>query len=688
MSVKNFEPWHTDATHWTSDDFAKLKPSGEPEILKFAEANISARGFSADDQSKNILVGRRGLGKSFLLAYRSFKHRQLAKNTIFFHPSGGTPPRLVERLTSLSGGLADNHWLRGPDGISGWPQIWQTAILGLLVWQLDDDPKQVQDFSACFPGFETLTAAYRKVSGKDESTPAAPLQWFLGAIAERVDANRNRGLQQLDRMLYAATRYWGVNIQGHLRNMNRSGIAVYLDNPDELVRVEENALWSNVQQGLVIAAWKLHKGDVLANQLRVFFPVRTEAVSPIDPAHILHSDLQPALSGAINLHYSAESLKELFRHQITLMEDEDLYAPEERKGNLVRALLGWDTYMHDDRTQSAGLAPLYEPVLDALVRHSRMIPRDLIAFGASISSIPRDSRNMRSIKAAVNSASGNLVQYLKKNASPPWTGRLDQLIKELDSEVVAGETMTKIVDRILKTGGRGARKAIHPVKHLYTLGLLGYADPQPHTDQYIQRFSYDDPVSNNASVNLTRNFFFVHPALKEYARADQGGAWKKPKSDVLIGNGLPYEPAPPEIRLLIINSRLTFLRANKPLPATAARSRVAPTMQDQIMFLALWAWKTWGSEGDGYVDGSKLQVVLNAIRKVHPNMKLARFGASTLNTKKLLATLQQKQNKPNKFDSGFVSVSDIVGERPKFRLAISPKNIWIDRSSWIEVRGQ
>src|SRR5688572_19631921 len=118
------DPWGEDAaTHWSPSDFAYLKAVGGREILDFCNGTEAGGSPTWNHRSKSILVGMRGLGKSYLLAYRSYHHREAASSTTYFHPANA----LVESLSLITGGIAYGHWLRSRDAAESWSAVWQLS---------------------------------------------------------------------------------------------------------------------------------------------------------------------------------------------------------------------------------------------------------------------------------------------------------------------------------------------------------------------------------------------------------------------------------------------------------------------------------------------------------------------------------------------------------------------------------
>ena len=612
-----FDPWEPDATQWTDDDIERLKAFGDVETLEFCKP----RDTKWDRRGKCILIGRKGLGKSFLLAYRSHNHRAFSKAATFFHPYGGEPQRLVEKLTSMSGAIPSNHWLRSEDSVDTWSAVWQVALLGLFVWRLDISLAQSEDYDRAFYDAEnlgkTLDVDLQEAASGDSA--AIPVQWFLGRVVEALPPDREECKEVANAMLYRASSSWAMAIRKKLTVAKRRRLAIYLDNPDELIGSDDGNPWINVQQGLVIAIWKLQKGGVLNDALNVYASVRSEAF-----AGRRHGDLEQALGLAIELRYDKTMLKNLFCSLINLTDESKLIANTNPTTDPIAALCGFTKYTHSDRRYPDGQA-IEELVIEACLRHTRLVPRDIVAIGKAIVSIvPPSARTTEKIRAAVNAAAAQIVKYVHMHCYPPWKTLYDQFLHEVDSQVVEGTHLRQIAEKFSK-----GKAEEDPIRFLVGLGLLGYSEHNPHRHRHYfsQSFATVDQHGDRFEPNLKSQWYFLHPALKEWVRANRNGTQWQSSSNVLVGDSLPFEPRSPLIRLLVQSA------------ATQASSPL------RFLFLALWAWKLRG--GDIPATPADIKSVATALQSTE------NFGAS-LHFPPLEAKpekLQQWAKKINQFDA-------------------------------------
>lgn len=125
------------------------------------------------------------------------------------------------------------------------------------------------------------------------------------------------------------------------------------------------------------------------------------------------------------------------------------------------------------------------------------------------------------------------------------------------------------------------------VKH----GLIGTAEPCPerHRHSYVQRFSYDEVHGHENSVSINKDYFFVHPALKECVRSQNqslGPSFERLESGA-IGDMLPFESKAPLIRLGVGPSGV-FLDVRE-VGKLAIGRKNSTSDPLKFLFVALWA---------------------------------------------------------------------------------------------------
>lgn len=591
LKLPEIDPWNADAAHLNDEDFERLGTFGDVDIRRFClPGSGSERAKVADAWTaggKFVLVGQRGLGKSHLLAYRSHNHRNADKGTTFFHPYGGQSRQLVEYLTLLSGTMTEKHWLRSRAAAGDWAALWQVAILGFLVWRLCDPDvrKGLRAYTTTFARINDLDEAFQQpddTSSEPGTTLAGPrLQWFLGAVIESQPGDRLSGMKTLQALNHFAESGWALAIRSAVQRRKYKRIALYIDNPDELVTTQEQEIWANVQQGLLLAIWKMRKGRVL-EELNIFASVRSEAIYERQ-----HPDLISALDLAIHLRYDRAALEEMFVSRVRLtrvgqMALPDLAAPTMSSVDAIKAFLGFSEYTHHRRLGTDSL-PEREQAIDAIIRHSRLVPRELVLMGRAIASSDAGKlRTIDTVKTKVNTEARGIVDYVRSNCFPPWTAALNQTLCSISTSVLTSERLHEIAQKHDSAGDGWAQLRV-----LMGLGLLGYAVPNTrrHRHCYTQRFMFHRAGD---IVFADTAFFFVHPATKEWIRANSGrkGGWNT-EDRPLIGDGLPFESHPPIVRLTLEHDQPTIQIAGEILQSNSGTA----TDPIKFLFVSMLAWK-------------------------------------------------------------------------------------------------
>jgi hypothetical protein len=289
--------------------------------------------------------------------------------------------------------------------------------------------------------------------------------------------------------------------------------------------------------------------------------------------------------------------------------------PEIVEANPVKAFLGFERFAHQDRRNADGTAQI-EDAVEALIRHTRLVPRELIGIGKQISQLrPLSQRTEDAVRTCVNAEAGQIIGYVFANCHPPWQPRLEKLLCSINSQVLSGTEMYSLA----REHNPSEEAATEDIKYLVSLGLLGYAEPDPkrHRHFYFQRFVFDEPYGHASSLRLQRDYFFIHPALKEWIRARHAPQveWRH-QVNLLVGDGLPFESSPPLLRLMIRDSFPSILLGGEtPLQGIGTGS----SNQINFLFLALCAWKL--RNGETWPTMRDITKIASQLKQKHPDIK-------------------------------------------------------------------
>lgn len=577
MAISN--PFNVDAALASEQELMQWPPHGSSAIRAFCGLDDLAIDWEA--RGVCVLKARKGFGKSHLLAVRSLNHRssRAASRTIFY-PQGGHPRILSDALSSLN--VVVPRWLQGRESAAAWIQVWQLSILGLLVWITGARSITLRGYAEWFGSLESLDQI-KKENKPDTIDPGQAnvmLTWFMGRILEHLPLDDYKlGMDQLKQGLYHGNSDWAIAITSSIASRDKTRIVMYLDAPDELVELDPPNLWRNVQQGLLLAIWKLSKISTWKQVLNIYASVRSEAFgSGLD-----HPDTALAMGLVLPLAYTRDDLEAMLNDRIKQADPDRLAQPLIGSLKPIYALCGFSDVRHDDRSALDG-GPYEEGVFDSLLRHTRLVPREVIGIGGAIYNIV-GARSFDTVRKAVNAQASLNISYAIAHSFLGWNeAQHGRFAAALNREVIDRQTMGELATGF---GPEGPKMINLFVQH----GLLGVAEPVPsrHRHYYLQRFAFDEVHGNEDSSSVNKHYFFLHPAFKEWILSlpDQ---LNKPfqRLDIgVIGDLKPFESKPPLLRLGLVSGKISLkLRTHRRMSTTEKGTASDPL---KFLFVVLWA---------------------------------------------------------------------------------------------------
>lgn len=614
MPISN--PFNVDAGLASERELALLPPHGGSEIAAFCGTDQPSRDW--DERELCVLKGRRGFGKSHLLAARSANHRAsgAAPRTIFY-PQGGRPRILFEVLSNLHAAVP--RWLQGRESTAAWIYLWQLAILGLLVWVTRARSDALPAYAQWFGSLDALDQLHREQQGDgaDAGQPDAMLTWFIGRVLANLPRDDyNAGVAALQQALFHANADWAVAIKASIEASGKRRIAMYLDAPDELVELNPPNLWRNVQQGLLLAIWKFSKTSTWGRLLNIYATVRSEAFGS---GHD-HPDIGLAMGLVLSLRYTRDQLAAMLDDRIRAADPSRLAMQLGEASSPLEALCGFGRIVHDDRKTVTG-ERFIESVFDGIVRHTRLVPREVVAIGGAIYGIT-GRRSAEIVRMAINAQASQNMGYAIAHSILGWSDTQHRrLALMLHDEVIDGASLAALAASFDVEGAS-------IVKLFIQHGLLGIAEPMPdrHRNCYQQRFAFDEIHGSATSSSIAKDYYFVHPAFKEWIRSQPD--YEPPlqrQSLGLIGDLLPFESAPPLIRLSVSSGRAVI-----GLRPTAARleasNRGANSDPLKFLFVLLWACREKGRERISITEFKELLERLKAVESLRLAVRIAFDG--------------------------------------------------------------
>lgn len=364
-----------------------------------------------------------------------------------------------------------------------------------------------------------------------------------------------------------------------MASRDKARIAMYLDAPDELVELDPPSLWRSVQQGLLLAIWKFSKSTAWSHVLNIYATVRSEAFG----AEQDHPDIALAMGLVMPLLYNRDDLEAMLDDRVRQADAARLALPLIDGRKPVHALCGFNEVTHDDRGAFGG-GRYTEGAFDAILRHTRFVPREVIGIGGAIYDIA-GVRRFDTVRRAVNAQASRNIAYAISHSFLGWNdAHHRRFAAALHHEVIDGKTMG---DTAAQFGSDGPQIIKFFVQH----GLLGIAEPMPqrHRHYYQQRFAFDEVHGSEDSSSVSKDYFFLHPAFKEWILSlpEQFNQSFARLQIGVVGDLMSFEAKPPLLRLSMLEGQATLkLHNDRRMSATDKGAASDPL---KFLFVVLWA---------------------------------------------------------------------------------------------------
>jgi class 3 adenylate cyclase len=330
-----------------------------------------------------------------------------------------------------------------------------------------------------------------------------------------------------------------------LRAIN-TPVAMFIDNVDEYFNkhvrravgrasatgeVSPN-IWYFAQMGLVEVAYQLRR---INHHLKVFAAVRKEAFLKFDE---MTSMVQQYRGSAIDIHYTLDSLREIFENNIRREKDRNLVAPELLRTNPVEAFLG-------QRAIPNPITHEQEDAFDYIARHTLLRPRDLMTIGQKLADLRPAERRLRERFQEVvgHGATEIATEYLNEIA--PYIGDVDmaQVLAQIPSNVLTREAVEDIFLTHNADVGPSEEMA-HIFCMLFRAGLLGHLEIDHLTGKRVQRFlPTGQGIFQPDGILPPSTHYLVHPVLAGViARLNPHYAQRIDRVNI-IGHARPWKDA-------------------------------------------------------------------------------------------------------------------------------------------------
>jgi hypothetical protein len=501
----------------------------EIDHASFVEINplIAQMGLASkpNDSDARVIVGRKGSGKTiYLRRFQAHADGEKSVVAIPVDPRNPTTHQIIEF----------SHWYRGHDLTERWSHIWRAAILRAFCTYVLYSP-YLSDY-----GSEDARTKLEDLAGylfPEVGTPRGPYDQLSELIATHSSGHDLEGTLREPR--------WG-DLEYWLGEFIREAppIFFYLDAVDDEYEAAPN-YWMRCQKGLFYQVMRLLRDPSFGNRLHVVISVRDNVFASVlrsehatryrtDPhIRVLAWD-RPAID-----YFLSEKLARLDRQ----------YLITKAGGHSLVDWLGLSEIWNEARQ-------IHEPIGDYLLRHTRLLPRDIVLLGNALSAAVVRAKNAESaeveeqeirevvsmvatwcgneqLEVCGNQLLGDMIPHgaARKSEIEAYTAnqeyersvgvRIGTLIRALGMDQFTGETL----EEFAAMGRSEFHESIDLPTVLWQNGLLGYGDAGIDPDDWIFHGIED---LDRFHLPADRDRYAFHPCLLDALGFHGGGPGTKP----------------------------------------------------------------------------------------------------------------------------------------------------------------
>lgn len=472
-----------------------------------------------------VIIGRKGSGKTVYL--RRFQASADDEDSVLAIPLDQNPPG-TDQIIEFA------HWYRGHDLTERWSQIWRIAILRAVCTHTLHS-RHLTEY-----GSEECRAALRDLAEKlipEVRAPRGPYSQLGELIAAQSSP------QEMERELRKPA--WG-DLEYWLSEFIKDAppLFFYLDAVDDEYKVAPN-YWMRCQKGLFYQVMKLLRDPAFGARLHIVISVRDTVFSSVlRSEHATRYRTDPHIRV---LAWNRPAIEYFLNHKLERLDPRFLISEE--GGRRLADWLGRSTVRNEARQ-------LDEPLADYIVRHTRLLPRDIIMLGNALTDAVVRAKQagktavgeseIREIVGRVatwcgeeqlevcgNQILGDLIPHgaARKSEVEQYTSnqeyersvgdRIAGLIRELDEDQFDADTL----EVFSAMGHDEFGKSIDLPTVLWQNGLLGFGDARIEPDDWI--FHGVEDV-DRFLVPTGRERYALHPCLLDTLGLSGAGPGTKP----------------------------------------------------------------------------------------------------------------------------------------------------------------
>lgn len=319
-------------------------------------ASFGALATRADDATVRVIVGKMGAGKTVYMR-RLFSHQD-SSNAVYADAPQQTLPQ-TDLIVQVC------NWYPRAFLTEKWMHLWGRAILRSLATHLMASPEMAQHVSP--ETAEELQRYYGDLIGEFRRPRS-----IYSAMREIISSH-NSG-NHLSR--YLENPAWD-DLEDALAEVLRNSRPVffYLDAVDDTFNAAP-FYWLRCHEGLFLQVMQLLRDSKFGSRLHVVICVRDLVLSSI-----FQSEHAPRYHGEPHirlLDWTSEAIEYLLLSKLERLAPRYKMAPD--VPNPVQAWLG-ASWVHNERRG------IDENLLEYLIRHTRLIPRDIVSLGNELSRV-------------------------------------------------------------------------------------------------------------------------------------------------------------------------------------------------------------------------------------------------------------------------------------------------------------
>lgn len=478
-----------------------------------------------DDSDARVIVGRKGSGKTLYL--RRFQAHTDSEDSVIAIPIDPRTPT-THQIVEFS------HWYRGHDLTERWSNVWRAAILRASCTHALYSSHLAEHGSS---------NSRRKLAGLAEylfpevNTPRGPYNQLSELIAAHRSGHELEGTLREPR--WGDLEYWlGEFIR------DAPPLFFYLDAVDEEYESAPN-YWMRCQKGLFYQVMRLLRDPAFGNRLHVVISVRDNVFSSVlRSEHATRYRTDPHIRV---LAWDRPAIDYFLSRKLERLDRKHMISDTRSSG--ITEWLGLSEIHNKERQ-------IDEAIGDYLLRHTRLLPRDIVLLGNSLSAAVIRAKNKRrvdveeeEVRGVVRTVArwcgfeqlaicgaqvlGDMIPHgaARKSELEAYTGnqeyehslgeQIGVLIRDINEDQFGPETLEALAEK----GRKRFHKSIDLPTVLWQNGLLGYGDDGIDEDDWIFHGIED---LDRFQLPADRDRYAFHPCLLDALGFHGGGPGTKP----------------------------------------------------------------------------------------------------------------------------------------------------------------